>query len=102
MPFLKKLELKYKGKPVEFVSISVDAAKDFNKWEQFVADNQLSGTQLFADNAWQSEWIEAFKIKAIPRFVIIDANGKVVDPDAMRPSSPQINSYLDKFLKESL
>lgn len=100
IPFLKELELKYKDKPIEFVSISVDVAKDLDKWKQFVSDNELSGTQLLADNAWQSEWIEALKIKAITRFVIIDTNGKVIDPDAMRPSSSQINSYLEKLLKK--
>lgn len=98
IPFLKKAEEKYHGKNIEFVSISVDVAKDHEKWQNFVKDKQLGGTQLFADNNWNSDFIKAFSINSIPRFILIDPKGNVVDADALRPSNPELMAKLDKLL----
>lgn len=98
IPFLKTAEEKYHGKNIEFVSISVDVAKDYEKWKNFVKDKQLGGTQLLADNNWNSDFIKAFGINSIPRFILIDPTGKVVDSDALRPSNPKLLEKLDKLL----
>jgi thiol-disulfide isomerase/thioredoxin len=98
IPFLKKAEEQFHGKNIEFVSISVDVAKDHEKWKTFVKDKQLGGTQLFADNNWNSDFIKAFSINSIPRFILIDPNGNVIDADSARPSSPQLIEKLEKLL----
>ena len=99
IPFLQKIEERYHGKNIEFVSISVDVAKDHEKWEKFVKEKQLGGTQLFADNNWNSDFIKAFSINSIPRFILIDPNGNIVDSDALRPSSPELTQKLDSLVK---
>jgi len=98
IPFLKTAEEKYHGKNIEFVSISVDVPKDYEKWKTFVTDKQLGGLQLLADNNWNSDFIKAFGINSIPRFILIGPDGKVVDSDAMRPSNPKLLEKLDKLL----
>lgn len=98
IPFLKTAEEKYHGKNIEFVSISVDVAKDYEKWKTFVTEKQLGGLQLLADNNWNSDFIKAFAINSIPRFILIDPDGKVVDSDALRPSNPKLLEKLDKLL----
>ncbi|MES2573624.1 MAG: TlpA disulfide reductase family protein [Bacteroidota bacterium] len=98
IPHLKKMEEKYNGKNIAFVSISVDTQKDFEKWKSFVTDKNLGGVQLFADKDWNSDFIKSFGINSIPRFILIDPNGKVVQADASRPSSPQLKEDLDKLL----
>lgn len=98
IPFLKKVEEKYHGKNIEFVSISIDVNKDYEKWKSFVTDKQLGGIQLFADKDWSSDFITSFGINSIPRFLLIDPQGNVVDADAARPSSPQLTATLDKLL----
>lgn len=99
IPFLKKIEEKYHGKNIEFVSISIDVNKDYEKWKNFVTEKQLGGVQLFADKDWSSDFITSFGINSIPRFLLIDPQGNVVDADAVRPSSPELVSMLDKLLK---
>ena len=99
IPHLKKVEEKYHGKNIEFVSISVDVDKDHEKWKKFVTEKQLGGIQLFADKNWNSDFIKAFGIDSIPRFLLIDPNGKVIKADAARPSSPQLTELLDSLLK---
>jgi thiol-disulfide isomerase/thioredoxin len=98
IPFLKKTEEKYHDKNIVFVSISVDTQKDFEKWKTFVTDKNLGGVQLFADKDWSSDFIKSFGITSIPRFILIDPTGKVVEGDASRPSSPDLRKDLDKLL----
>ncbi|BFM43154.1 TlpA disulfide reductase family protein [Flavobacterium sp. CFS9] len=99
IPYLQKLEEKYHGKNIEFVSVSVDKAKDNEKWKKFVTDKKLGGIQLFADKDWESEFVVSYGVTGIPRFIIVDPNGKVVSSDAERPSSPELQTKLDALLK---
>lgn len=97
IPFLKKVEEKFHGKDIVFVSISVDTQKDHEKWKKFVTDKELGGVQLFADNNWNSDFIKAFGINSIPRFILIGPDGKVIFADAPRPSSQALDSTLGEI-----
>lgn len=99
IPFLQKIEEKYHGKNIEFVSISIDQAKDHEKWKKFVADKNLGGVQLFADKDWQSEFVTSYGVTGIPRFILIDPSGNILESDASRPSSPELQVQLDTLLK---
>ncbi len=99
IPSLKKVEDKYHGKNIEFVSISVDVDKDHDKWKSFVTEKQLEGIQLFADKNWTSDFMKSYKINSIPRFILIDPKGNIVDADAARPSDPKLQEQLDGLLK---
>jgi thiol-disulfide isomerase/thioredoxin len=99
IPFLQKVEEKYKGKNISFVSISIDVMKDHDKWKNFVKDKSLGGIQLMADKDWNSDFTKAFGINSIPRFILIDPTGKVVNADAPRPSDPKLQTLFDTLLK---
>ncbi len=99
IPHLQKIEEKYHGKNIEFVSISVDKEKDHDKWKKFVDKEALGGVQLIADKDWKSDFIAAYEIHSIPRFILIDPKGNVVRSDAARPSDPALQELLDKLLK---
>lgn len=87
IPFLKEVEQKYHGKNIEFVSVSIDKQSDKDKWKTMIADKELGGIQLLADNDWQSKFVQDYKIKGIPRFLLIDPDGNIVSADAPRPSN---------------
>lgn len=99
IPHLKKVEEKYHGKNIEFVSISVDTEKDYEKWKKMVVSKELGGIQLFADKNWTSDFIKAYGINAIPRFILIGPDGKVIKADAARPSSASLTELLDGLVK---
>lgn len=99
IPSLKKMEAEFHGKNIEFVSVSVDADKDHDKWKAFVTDKQLSGTQLFAGKTVLSDFIKTFEVNSIPRFILIDPAGNVVDADAARPSDPRLQKQLSSLLQ---
>ena len=94
IPFLKKLEDKYHEKKIAFISISIDSEKDHNIWKEMVAEKELSGIQLFSDKDWNSEFIKNYLVNSIPRFILIDPEGKIISADAPRPSQGEIISIL--------
>lgn len=99
IPHLQAIEKKYHDKKIEFVSISVDEEKDHEKWKKFVSNRGLGGIQLYADKDWSSDFIKAYNIIAIPRFILIGPDGNVIDADAARPSNPVLQEQLNKLLK---
>ena len=98
IPALKETEKEYHGKNIEFVSISIDEAKDYDKWKTMVNEKSLGGIQLMADNNWKSEFVQQYGIMGIPRFILIDPKGDIVAGDAPRPSDPQLKIMLDELL----
>jgi len=94
IPSLQKVEQQYEGKNIEFVSISIDAKKDYDKWKKLVTDQKLGGTQLIADNDWNSKFVKDYAIDGIPRFILVGPDGNIVNADAPRPSDPQLVNLL--------
>ncbi|MCT4698151.1 TlpA family protein disulfide reductase [Tenacibaculum haliotis] len=87
IPLLKRLEEEYHGKNIDFVSINVDAKELREKWKQTIVDREMTGIQLFSgDKPNNLEWAQKFLIKGLPKFIIIDPNGNIVNPNAPAPS----------------
>lgn len=97
IPSLKKLEEDFRGKNIEFVSISVDNKKDTDKWKNMVETEELAGQQLIASDSWKSPFIKGYGIRSIPRFILIDPEGIVIDSDAPRPSNEDIITVFEKL-----
>lgn len=106
IPSLKKLEEDYAGKNIAFLSISIDDARSHQgsliraneKWKGMVQDMNLGGIQIFAPNGWQTTFIKDYSIKGIPRFILLDKEGNIVDPSAPRPSDEKIRTMLDELI----
>ncbi|WP_161554542.1 redoxin family protein [Sinomicrobium soli] len=98
IPFLKEVEEEYRDRNVEFVSISVDRNKDRDKWKAMIAEKELKGVQLLADKDWESDFVKAYVIKGIPKFILIDPEGKIVSSNAPRPSDPELKKLFEEVL----
>lgn len=98
IPHLKKLEEEMHGTDVVFLGVSVDEAKDKQKWLDFIKKEKLGGIQLHA-SGW-SKITKDYKIKGIPRFMVFDKKGNIVSVDAPRPSSPELKQMLEAELKK--
>lgn len=95
IPHLKKLEEKYKDAPIEFVSISTDNDRD--AWVQLVTGGNMQGVQLRFDG--HDKFMESYKVTGIPRFILIDPEGRIVNADMTRPSDPATVQTLDGLLR---
>ncbi|MFK8104015.1 MAG: TlpA family protein disulfide reductase [Saprospiraceae bacterium] len=91
LPHLEELQKQYaKSEKLVFASVSID--EDKGAWEKMVAEKEMMGVQLYADNAWKSSIVKDYKISGIPRFLLIDETGKIFDVKAPRPSSKKIKT----------
>lgn len=97
MNFIKELENSHKGKNIKFVSISIDRAADHDKWKSVVEENKFGGIQLFADNAMESGFVQEYLIKITPRYILIDANGNIVNANAPKPSSKKLTRLFSEL-----
>ncbi len=98
VPYLKQLEERYQGKAIVFVSISVDKLEVKDTWKQMVKDKNLGGLQLFADKSFDSNFMKKLAVNSIPRFILIDPKGKIIDADASRPSFAKTKELLDSLV----
>ncbi len=98
IPFLKEMEKNFHNKNIAFISISTDVEKDHDKWKTFVKEKELSGIQVIADKT-NIDFLKSFDINTIPRFILIDPAGNVIDADAARPSNPKLKTQLEGLLK---
>ncbi len=100
IPFLKEIESEYHDRNIHFVSLSIDDDRTHSNswdkarsdWKAMIIDKELGGIQLFAPEGWKSDFVEAYKIKGIPRFILIDPQGNIVTPEAPRPSSAKLKA----------
>jgi thiol-disulfide isomerase/thioredoxin len=98
MPDSKKLREEYAAKGVNFVYISTDEnAADWDKANKKIGlPDDMS---FLLPNPAESPLKKQFKINAIPRYMLIDKNGKIINDDAPRPSDKEIRGVLDELLK---
>lgn len=97
IPFLKKLDDEYKDKDIVFVSLSIDKMENKDKWLKMVEDENLQGIQILADKDWSSDFVTSYDIKGIPRFILIDKDGNIVDANAPRPSNPNLKELFNSL-----
>lgn len=86
------LKEKFKGNEnVAFVYISTD--QNAQKWQgHAITNNGEPNMWHMGPSAYAAS--VAYRIQTIPRYVIIDKEGKIVDANAPRPYSPEIEGIL--------
>lgn len=82
IPHLKKIEEIFHGMNIAFVSLSCD--RDRDKWEKMVKVEGLTGIQLWGGE--DNEFLRKYRVQSIPRFIFLDPEGRIVNPDMTRPS----------------
>lgn len=93
IPFLKKLEEEFKGKNIHFVSISMDGSRQ--DWKKMVESEKLGGIQLWGGP--NAQIAIDYKINGIPRFILLDKEGKVIDNNMSRPSESATKKALQEL-----
>lgn len=94
---------KYKDSDaIEFISISIDSNKKL--WTNLLnASREKSGSdwkQFIVEGGKESDFCKKYMIDGIPRFLLIDKEGKIISASAPRPSSPKIAPLLEKYSKQ--
>ncbi|HTM97146.1 MAG TPA: TlpA disulfide reductase family protein [Pedobacter sp.] len=86
-PYLKKIyeQLKNNDK-VKIISIASFDAKNRRRRHDIIKKDGMDWLQL---EDTDDSFAKSYQANFIPRFIIIDKQGKIVDSDAVRPSDPE-------------
>jgi thiol-disulfide isomerase/thioredoxin len=97
MPALKTLAEEYKNKSIVFIKISLD--KEIQPWRKalIAGDDQAVENYLLL-NYKAAPIVVDNDISSIPRYMILDREGKMVNTNAPRPGDPKLKIFLNKML----
>lgn len=80
-----KLHAAFPNGEVEFVFLSID--KNRSDWEKAVAEDKTKGLHLWIPDAATNKSLKALRVKSYPRYMVVGRDGRIIDPEAPRPSS---------------
>ena len=93
----EKLKLDFKDKKILFLDISIDDSP--LAWQKAVHDDYMDEKMnFFLIDEKNSGTKKRFQISTIPRYVIIDKNGLIVDDNAIYPDNAQIKKVLNDYI----
>lgn len=100
-PFSKMLHERLNDKQkkqVVFLYISIDEVED--NWKKAMNEIKLeNGTNIHSVGGWESGAAKFFKLQSIPRYMLMNKQGELVDNNAKRPSDPAILNDILKLLE---
>jgi len=99
MPYSKQLheQLSEKQKKqLVFLYISIDA--DEASWKSSIKALDIQGVNVISPGNWSSEACRYFQINSIPRYMIMDKKGDIVETNAPRPSDEALMGLLLKYM----
>jgi thiol-disulfide isomerase/thioredoxin len=98
IPHLDTLRSRFSGNDVVFVKVSLDRETD--RWKQavFKGRHGTTGHYLMV-NSEKSAFMQQYGIETIPRYMLIDREGKVVNPDAPSPREAELAAMIEKLVK---
>lgn len=97
IPYLKELRTQYDEDKLALLSISLDREKDDSKWREAITSLQMNWPNWIIYDGFQSDFAQEYYIEAIPRYLIIDPEGKIVNDNAPRPSNEALKGLLNKL-----
>lgn len=105
MPYSKELHDKLaktldekQMKDIVFLYVSIDKTEE--PWKNAIKQMELGGIQGFSSADWQDGVGNFFQVASIPRYMIMDRTGEIVDMNARRPSDPETENVLLNLLRK--
>jgi thiol-disulfide isomerase/thioredoxin len=91
-----KLQKKLSNKKIKFISVCIESKKE--SWSRIIKEKEFSGIQLFCPKTKEDIFKENYLVESLPRYLIIDKNGKIHDFNARKPSDNELEQELLKLL----
>lgn len=99
MPFIQELRERYPAEKLAIISISIDKEDDLENWRKAMNKFEMKWDNWIIYDGFKSDFAERHNLKAIPRYLLLDEEGRIMNDNAPRPSDEQLNLLLDKLLK---
>ena len=100
-PYSKELKEKFNRKQlkkISFVYISID--NDYSKWKKSLKQLKIEGDNFISPSKINKSVSDFFQVSSIPRYIIIDKLGNIVDSNAKRPNDVSLYDDLIELLSK--
>jgi thiol-disulfide isomerase/thioredoxin len=94
IPKLQEMKNRFKDDSVVFVGINAMDGKD--DWLKALQKHSMTGVQLFAPDD-QIPFLKDLMVNSLPRYILIDKHGKLLDARLTRPSNEK---FYDRIREE--
>ena len=96
---MEKLADDMQGENIVFIAMSVDTGDELMAlWREMVKDKRGAELQLNLPGGFKSDLVKKYLIHGVPRIVIVDKEGKIVDANAKRPSDLKLRMLLERLI----
>jgi len=99
MPASRQLRKDYENAPVTFIYLSID--KDYDAWNKANSQQKLvryQNSYMIVNND-ESSFLKELQLSSIPRYLIFDKEGKLINPNALPPSNSDLKKIFDDLLR---
>lgn len=98
LPSFLALREKYKDNDqVAFVTISTDSKK--SAWSAFLKAKNMNGIDLHAGDPAASAFEKAYNISGIPRYILIDKQGRILEDHAIGAYDPAYEKLIQQAIQ---
>tara|TARA_B100000902_G_C27263991_1_gene892428 strand:+ start:301 stop:1701 length:1401 start_codon:yes stop_codon:yes gene_type:complete len=99
-PYAKKLKSKLSKrqlKKIKFIYISID--NDYDKWKESIVQLDIEGYHFISPSNNNNSAGDYFAVSSIPRYIIMNQQGEIIQENAKRPSDDTLLDDLIELIK---
>jgi len=96
-PASNKLYKELDNNKIEFIYLCINSTKE--NWRKTINGYELQGKHYLLTKDQSAVLFEKFNFHGVPRYLITDRNGKVIDFNARRPYSKSLKFELEELMK---
>lgn len=103
MPYFDELAGKFDGRGVKFISLSVDAGPElYAEWERMMREKPHAPGVLSVNlpDGFNSPLLKQLGIHGVPRIMLLDREGRILESYAKRPSDPKLPHQLSTLIAD--
>jgi thiol-disulfide isomerase/thioredoxin len=97
--YSKELNTHFANRDFTIIYLSLDV--DATAWKNGINANKdlmTPANSFLFGNSFESKFAIDNKITTIPRYILINKDGTIINPDAPRPSDPKLKTLIEKYL----
>jgi len=100
-PFSSQLKKKFNRrqlKKIDFIYVSID--NDYAKWKKSINQLNIDGENFISPADKENGISQYFQVSSIPRYIIIDKSGEIVQQNAKRPNDESLFNDLLELIND--
>ena len=99
MPYSKILHEKFKNKDIVFLYLCCRSTKE--NWKKVIKEKIIKGQHIWLNNDQYNILSAQYDMQGIPWYLIVNRNGKIINENAPRPSSPKTKKILKNLINNN-